>query len=92
MGEFSGKIVIAATHNPGTYNAVVVGASRPLVNPVLAQLKTVVLSGFLAVKDRPLDAFDLHNRGGPCEKQFRCEYAANRTARQFTVTFQSGRC
>jgi hypothetical protein len=39
----------------GTYNALVGKASRPFVNPVLAQLKTMLLCRFLAVKDRPVD-------------------------------------
>jgi hypothetical protein len=46
----------------GTYNALVGKASRPLINPLFAQLKTALLSRFLAVKDRPLDAFNFYNR------------------------------
>jgi hypothetical protein len=34
----------------------------PLINPVFAQLETVLLCCFLAVKDRTLDAFDFYNR------------------------------
>ena len=34
----------------------------PFVNPVFAQLKTVLLCRFLAVKDRSLDAFDFYDR------------------------------
>jgi hypothetical protein len=36
--------------------------SRPLINPVFAQLETVLLCRFLAVKDRTLDALDFYNR------------------------------
>jgi hypothetical protein len=31
---------------------------KPLVNPIPAQLKAVLLGFFLAVEDRSLDAFD----------------------------------
>jgi len=37
----------------GTYSAVLVGPSRPFVNPVFAQLQTVTFSLFLGVKNRP---------------------------------------
>src|SRR6266481_6833625 len=36
--------------------------ARPLINPVFAQLETVLLCRFLAVKDRALDALDFYNR------------------------------
>ena len=44
-----------------TYSAALQGA-RLLVDPFPTQGEAVLLRCFLAVKDRPLDAFDLHNR------------------------------
>jgi hypothetical protein len=38
-----------------SYIATLAGGSRPFVNPVFAQLKTVLLCRFLAVKDRAVD-------------------------------------
>lgn len=35
---------------------------KAFVNPFLAELDRMLLSGFLAVKDRPIDAFDFYNR------------------------------
>jgi hypothetical protein len=48
-----------------SYIAALADWSRPFVNPVFAKLKAVLLGRFLAVKDRPFDAFDLHNRAEP---------------------------
>jgi muramoyltetrapeptide carboxypeptidase LdcA involved in peptidoglycan recycling len=47
------------------------GASRPLVNPAFAQLKAVLLCRFLAVKERPLDAFDFYKRAEAARKEDR---------------------
>jgi hypothetical protein len=46
----------------GTYSALVGETSRPVINPFFTELEAVLLRRFLAVRDRPLDAFDLYNR------------------------------
>ena len=58
------------------------GASRPLVNPAFAQLKAVLLCRFLAVKERPLDAFDFYKRAQTARTEdVPCEYQSNPVAK-----------
>jgi hypothetical protein len=66
------------------------GGSRPFVNPVFAQLKAVLFGGFLAVKDRPFDAFDLYNRTEATWAQIiPCEYQSNPVAKvRFAVVIR----
>jgi hypothetical protein len=55
---------------------------KPLVDPVFAQLKAMLLGFFLAFKDRPIDAFDLYNRTEATWAQIiPCEYQSNPVAK-----------
>jgi hypothetical protein len=67
---------------PGTYNALVGKESRLFVNPVFAQLETVLLRFFLAVKDRSsmcLTSTIEPRRAG--RKTIPCEYQSNPVAK-----------